>query len=82
MNLGKIRFTIGTIVSKIKLETDSEIIKVIKQVEKSLGTDGRVLVRASGTENLIRVMIEGLNQKDIDAKAKKIGSKIKKKFGA
>jgi len=67
---------------KIKYETDSEIAKTIKQVERSLGTDGRVLVRASGTENLIRVMIEGLDQKDIEGKAKKIGSKIKKKFGA
>lgn len=67
---------------KIKYETDSEISRTIRQVERSLGTDGRVLVRASGTENLIRVMIEGLDQKDIDGKAKKIGSKIKKKFGA
>ena len=67
---------------KIKYETDSEIARTIRQVERSLGSDGRVLVRASGTENKIRVMIEGLDQKDIDAKAKKIGSKIKKKFGA
>ena len=67
---------------KIKLETDSEIAKTIRQVEKSLAGDGRVLVRASGTENTIRVMIEGLEQKDIEGKAKKIGSKIKKKFGA
>ena len=66
---------------KIKLETDSEIAKVIRQVEKSLARDGRVLVRASGTENIIRVMIEGLEQEDINVKAKKIGSKIKKKFG-
>ena len=67
---------------KIKYETDSEITRTIKQVEKSLGSDGRVLVRASGTESIIRVMIEGLKQEDIDVKAKKIGSKIKKKFGA
>ena len=67
---------------KIKLETDSEISKTIKQVEKSLAGEGRVLVRASGTENIIRVMLEGLEQKDIEGKAKKIGSKIKKKFGA
>ncbi|MCI8498954.1 MAG: phosphoglucosamine mutase [Bacilli bacterium] len=35
----------------------------IKEIEGKLGDDGRVLVRASGTENLIRVMLEG---KDID----------------
>lgn len=67
---------------KIHFETDTEILRAIRQVERSLGSDGRVLVRASGTENLIRVMIEGLEQEDINAKAKKIGSKIKKKFGA
>lgn len=67
---------------KIHFETDAEILRAIRQVERSLGSDGRVLVRASGTENLIRVMIEGLEQEDINAKAKKIGSKIKKKFGA
>jgi len=67
---------------KTQYETDTEIIDTIKQVERSLASDGRVLVRASGTENLIRVMIEGLEQEDIEAKAKKIGSKIKKKFGA
>lgn len=36
----------------------------IKNVEKDLNGEGRVLVRASGTENLIRVMLEG---KDIDS---------------
>ena len=67
---------------KMQYETDTEITKTIKQVERSLAGDGRVLVRASGTENIIRVMIEGLEQEDINAKAKKIGSKIKRKFGA
>lgn len=66
---------------KTQYESDAEIIKTIKEVENSLNSDGRVLVRASGTENQIRVMIEGLEQQDIEEKAKKIGSKIKKKFG-
>ena len=56
---------------KIHFETDAEILRAIRQVERSLGSDGRVLVRASGTENLIRVMIEGLEQEDINAKAKR-----------
>ncbi len=40
-----------------------EIIEAIKMCERKLGSDGRILVRESGTEPLVRVMIEG---KDID----------------
>lgn len=37
---------------------DDEINKVIKNIEEELGKDGRILVRPSGTEPLIRVMVE------------------------
>lgn len=41
---------------------ENEVINnCIKKVEESLNGEGRVLVRASGTENLIRVMLEGKN---------------------
>lgn len=46
--------------------------KVISAVEKSLGTNGRVVVRWSGTEPKLRVMIEGENQKTIDQLARSI----------
>jgi phosphoglucosamine mutase len=37
----------------------SEIKVKIEEVEKALGGDGRLLIRASGTEPLVRVMLEG-----------------------
>lgn len=66
---------------KTQYETDSQIMNKIHEVEKEMGTDGRVLIRPSGTEALIRVMIEGLDQKDITKKAKEIANLIEKKFG-
>ncbi|MDR1434159.1 phosphoglucosamine mutase [Candidatus Endomicrobiellum devescovinae] len=51
------------VMKKVPLEKLSKSYNLIKACEKSLGSDGRVLVRYSGTENLLRVMVEG---KDID----------------
>jgi phosphoglucosamine mutase len=44
---------------KIKLDGHEELQKAVKQAEKKLAAKGRVLLRASGTEPLIRVMVEG-----------------------
>lgn len=67
--------------AKDQYENYSKVTKAIKDVEKQLNGDGRVLIRPSGTEALIRVMIEGLDQEDIDKKAKTIADVIEKKFG-
>lgn len=44
---------------KSKYEGNEAIAAAVRQVEEKLGKDGRVLVRPSGTESLIRVMAEG-----------------------
>lgn len=44
------------------LASNEAIQKSVKSVEKSLGDSGRVLLRASGTEPLIRVMVEGADE--------------------
>ena len=67
--------------AKGQYENDQQVTDAINEVEKELAGEGRVLIRASGTETLIRVMIEGLDQDDINKKAKKIADVIKKKFG-
>lgn len=49
---------------------DNPIIrKAIKELEKKFADEGRVLIRPSGTEPLVRVMIEGKNQSVIDQEA-------------
>ena len=47
------------------------------QAEAELGETGRVLVRASGTENLLRVMVEGKDQKEIETMANAIADVVR-----
>lgn len=64
---------------KEKLKTDKDIKKVIDDVTKELGDRGRILVRASGTEPLIRVMLEGENIAEIKKMARRVADVIKEK---
>lgn len=59
---------------------DAEIKEIIEWVEKELGSDGRVLVRLSGTEPKIRVMLEGTDLRAIEGLADKIVDKIKERL--
>lgn len=64
---------------KEALKTDPDIQNAIASVTERLGDDGRILVRASGTEPLIRVMLEGKNIKEIAAMAKEVAAVIESK---
>ena len=59
---------------------DEEIKEEIKNIEKELKENGRVVIRASGTEPLIRVMLEGQDQKKIEQMASKLAKLIKLKL--
>jgi len=61
--------------------TDPEINGAIAEVKKTLGDDGRIVVRPSGTEPLIRVMVEGRNIEEINALANKVADKIRANLG-
>ncbi|MNI01945.1 Phosphoglucosamine mutase [compost metagenome] len=52
---------------KSKLKDNAAIEAVIRKVETELGDNGRVLVRPSGTESLIRVMAEGPDKEQVEA---------------
>ena len=54
-----------------------EVKSAIAQAEQQLGNNGRVLIRKSGTEPLIRVMVEGSNQSQVQQFAEKIADAVK-----
>lgn len=71
-------------VSNLKKEyymEDKEIAVAIEQLEKRFDGMGRVLIRPSGTEPLVRVMIEGSDQKLIEDEARKLAALIEKRIG-
>jgi phosphoglucosamine mutase len=60
-------------------ETDEEIANEIKNMEERLHGVGRVLIRPSGTEPLVRVMLEGENQDELDEMAHSLAKMIEEK---
>ncbi len=58
------------------------IAAAIDSVERRLGTEGRLLVRYSGTEPLLRIMLEGRVQQEIDAWAHEIADAATRALGA
>ena len=65
---------------KYDYEKDDEIKKEIEKLEKEFAGNGRVLIRPSGTEPLVRVMIEGENQDYISQKATELANLIEQKL--
>lgn len=55
---------------------------MIDEVEAELAGKGRVLVRYSGTEPLLRVMIEGEDQTKIAEQADRVASAVREHLGA
>lgn len=58
---------------------DKEIVEEIQRIESILDGRGRVLIRPSGTEPLVRVMLEGENQEEIDKLAHNLVNMILEK---
>ncbi|RUO80431.1 phosphoglucosamine mutase [Idiomarina tyrosinivorans] len=66
----------------VRLESDADPLQMsnvqsaVSEVEKALAGDGRVLLRKSGTEPLIRVMVEGKDEKRVRAFAQQIAAEV------
>ncbi len=63
---------------KVDLKTVPEVAQVMSAVEARLAGKGRLLIRYSGTEPLLRIMLEGENQREISAWADEIADAVRK----
>ena len=59
---------------------DEAVRKGIEELEREFSQDGRVLIRTSGTEPLVRVMIEGKDIEKMDKAARKLASLIEERL--
>jgi phosphoglucosamine mutase len=70
---------------RVKQKTDlhqvPEIARLVDRVESQLADHGRLLVRYSGTEPLLRIMLEGRDEAEIQAWAGEIAAEVKKRLG-
>ncbi|MCH3905323.1 MAG: phosphoglucosamine mutase [Lactobacillus sp.] len=70
------------VVHKETWQQNDRIMKAIDTVEKELGDNGRVLVRPSGTQSLLRVMTEGPDKETVDRYTEQIADVVRAEMGA
>jgi phosphoglucosamine mutase len=67
-------------VDKTKVDSDQELQKVVQEAKTELGETGRVLLRASGTEPLVRVMVEAQDVGTAQSWAERIARVVEKQL--
>jgi phosphoglucosamine mutase len=67
-------------VDKSKVNSDQELQKVVQEAKTELGETGRVLLRASGTEPLVRVMVEAQDAGTAQSWAERIARVVEKQL--
>ena len=65
---------------KARCDKDKEVKQAIDSAQKELGDTGRVLVRVSGTEPLVRVMLEGKDKEKIQSLAEDIAEVVRERL--
>ncbi len=63
-----------------KLDSDSPIAELVTELESELGDTGRILLRPSGTEPLVRVMVEAATQDHAESVAARIADLVRERL--
>src|SRR5699024_10480059 len=68
-------------VDKTRLAGDSEVQRAVVAAEDELGDSGRVLLRSSGTEPLVRVMVEATSHEHAEVVAARLAGVVSDRLG-
>lgn len=69
------------VTDKNKVADNERVVEVIKQVEEEMAGNGRVLVRPSGTESLVRVMVEATDHETCKRYVTRIADVVREEMG-
>ena len=69
------------VTDKNKVADNERVVEVIKQVEEEMAGNGRVLVRPSGTESLVRVMVEATDHEACERYVTRIANVVREEMG-
>jgi phosphoglucosamine mutase len=67
--------------SKDRLESAASLWEQVNRRQEELGSDGRVLVRASGTEPMVRVMVEARDEASAHEVAQELANLVRRELG-
>ncbi|MBU5914827.1 phosphoglucosamine mutase, partial [Vibrio cholerae O1] len=69
------------VTDKYRVEENVDVKEVMTKVEVEMNGEGRILVRPSGTERLVRVMVEAATDEDAERFAQQIADVVQDKMG-
>jgi len=67
-------------VDKSRASADPDVLAAVAEAEAGLGDTGRVLLRPSGTESLVRVMVEAATQEQADTVASSLADVVRERL--
>jgi phosphoglucosamine mutase len=70
-----------TDVDRARADTDAELLAAVARAQRELGTSGRVLLRPSGTEPVVRVMVEAATRDKAEAVAGELADVVRERLG-